>query len=59
MCQSSSANDELMRAMVYEGVSVILGFLVTRSSILILIFQREVLYKYYYCHVVFEIFEKF
>ena len=21
MCQSSSANDELMRAMVYEGVS--------------------------------------
>ena len=35
------------------------GFLVTRSSILILIFQREVLYKYAYCHVVFVIFEKF
>ena len=32
--------------------------LVTRPFILILIFQREVLYKYYYCHV-FVIFEKF
>ena len=29
-----------------------LGFLVTQSSILILIFQRKVLYEYYYCHVV-------
>ena len=37
------------------------GFLVskvTQSFILILIFQREVLYKYYYCHV-FVILEKF
>ena len=35
-----------------------LRVLVTRSFILFLIFQREVLYKYYYCHV-FVIFEKF
>ena len=35
-----------------------LRVLVTRSFILILIFQREVLYKYYYCYV-FVIFGKF
>ena len=50
-------------SVIYYNASLLgLGFwylrvLVTRSFILILIFQREVLYKYYYCHV-FVIFEK-
>ena len=37
----------------------VFGYTVIYIAILILIFQREVLYKYYYCHVVFVIFEKF